>query len=192
MYQVLAFPLAFTASLPFFRLMTQAALVVTVLMGVVIMLVVRARRVTEGVSHPRLAFIRKIVFFGTAVALAVSGYTGLSSDVMYGWALWWHMAMAPMVIIGILMVGLLGAERSRLRWDVSLPGSLMFWLTLSCAIVAVGAILLCMLPVFGSNAQATLYTVHKYAALFVLCTFALHLCGSTKGRKGNQETGNRN
>jgi hypothetical protein len=187
MFQFLAIPLALVS--PFFILVKQAALVVTVLTGIVIILVVRARKGVEEDSHPKLALVRKVVYFGTAGALIVSGYTGLSSDVMHGWALWWHMAMAPMVIIGILMVGLLGAERARLKWDVTFPGNLTFWLTLSLAIVAVSAILLCMLPVFGSSDQATLYTIHKYAALFVLCTFTLHLCGCTGGRKGNTEEG---
>jgi hypothetical protein len=169
-----------------FRLVMMVALVLTALSGVLIILFVRARKIAQEVSYRKLALFRKVVYIGAAGALAVSGFTGLSSEVMSGWALWWHMAVAPMVIVGILMVGLLGAERASLRWDATFPGNVMFWVTLALAVVAISAILLCMLPVFGSNDQTTLYTIHKYAALFVLCSFTLHLCGCTRGKTAQE------
>jgi len=190
MYQFIAATTAIAPTGPF-RLVVLIALLLTVLSGVLIILLVRTRKVVQEVRHRKLALFRMIVYIGTAGALAVSGFTGLQQGIMSGWALWWHMAVSPMIIIGILMVGLSGAERASLRWDATFPGNVMFWLTLSMTVVAVGAILLCMLPVFGSSDQATLYTIHKYSALLVLCSFVLHMCGCTPGkrREGNQESG---
>lgn len=187
MFQLAPAPILTVLTEPF-RLAVLVALAVTTLSGLLIIILARVRKVAEQVTPPRLATLRKVVYSVTAVAIAVSGLTGLSEGMISGWALWWHMAVAPLIISGILMVGLLGAERASLRSHAYCARNIMFWLTLSLSVVAIGSILLCMLPVFGSDDQATLYKLHKYSALFLLCAFVLHLCGCIPG-KPEKESG---
>ena len=116
----------------------------------------------------------------------------LLSGEVAGWALLAHLLVAPLFIVGLTLVVIVRAERSRFGRADSAAGSglhsgqkITFWIGLVLGLVTVSSMLAAMLPVFGYAKQQALIDIHRISALalvilVVVSAFASLATGQAK------------
>ena len=111
--------------------------------------------------------------------LGVTGFRdGLGGQAMSGWWMWTHMATAPLFLVGLTALALLGAERFRFGPD-TIPAQwihkVSFWLVLTLGLVTLVSIQISMLSTIPHEQQAWFHGLHRYASLAFLAALVVHL-----------------
>jgi len=151
---------------------------------------------TVGAKPRPLPAWDRLVYLGTWGTLLVLGGTGLFAILgggfgsLGGWALFFHFGAAPAFIIALLLLVFTWGERCRFgmptdqacgRFDARI--AVLFWVATALGFVAIAAIMASMLPLFSSEAQHTLYFVHRFSALALIVVMILHGLAMFRARR---------
>jgi len=135
--------------------------------------------------------IYAVTMFGLCV-LALTGFVGwFAFGRLGGWLLFVHVLGTPVFVIGLTILAVVWAEKS--RFADSAPGGFSsgqkaaFWAFLLLGFVAIVSMLAAMLPVFGYDWQQTLCAVHRYNALGLVAVAVVHACLTLPPRPGKTE-----
>ena len=165
----------------FFRVLCIIALIAAVLLA----LAAAARRRTTEAAAPRPRLWQTFAYLLLLLSILGLALTGLPGVILAGVGslvgikLWLHFAAAPVFISMLLVVLIAWGERNRFdappdTTPFSRGSRVLFWVMAVCGFVAIAAIVLSMSPFFSSDAQHTLYAVHRYAALFTVAAAIPH------------------
>ena len=153
----------------------------------------------------RYSWFERTVHLVLAVGFVDLAVTGFGGAVLFGgmggWLLWWHFAGAGVFVVALTLAVLRWSYPNRFgphdwEWAKAAGGYLhrpatpppagrfdagqkaFFWLSSTTALVCVGAILLGMFPLFGTDGQSALVRVHRYTALALLVMVLVHAYAS--------------
>jgi hypothetical protein len=159
------------------------------------LLIVAADLVIRLVLHPKreeieapaatgpFRWLRVLVNLVGLVALVLVASTGFSAlltndNVMTGDRLIWHVGTAPAFACAAVAVALFWGHRNRFStadgsrlispgtWATPLR-KLFFWLAVALTVPTLISILAAMYPIFASDEQQNLVSIHRYCALFL-------------------------
>ena len=122
---------------------------------------------------------------GIGLAVTGIGTFVLGSPPMTHWMLMAHVAAAPVFAVGLALVALTWAERSRFGETGSRQGCFskaLLWLILLCGLVVLLSGVVPMTPVFGTNGQHLLYLIHRYSGIAITVIVILHLLSLKSAR----------
>mgnify|MGYP001586559827 CR=1 FL=1 len=130
----------------------------------------------------KLAYAAVLV---SVVVLTISGIGtfALGNAPMTHWVLMLHVSAAPLFALGLALLSLTWAARSRFDGDSSQQGcaaKALFWLILLSGLVVILSGVLPMTPLFGTHGQHTLYLTHRYSAMVLTAAVVLHFIARTK------------
>jgi len=168
-----------------FRALTLISLPLVIAAIVIHAVIIRPRRAAETTAAPCPRRWEIAAYLLLLVGILMLALTGLSGVILHGpaslagWKLWLHFASAPLFIIMLLLVVIAWGERSRFDTPAdatpfSTGSRILFWLVAFCGFAALLTIVLSMAPIFSSDAQHTLYAIHRYAALFTVLAVIAH------------------
>ena len=134
---------------------------------------------------------RKKVAYGVLLAglipLAATGIGtfALGKAPMTHWVLMAHVSAAPIFAVGLALMALIWADRSRFGSGSSRRrGSTktLFWLILASGLVVILTGVVPMTPLFGTPGQHALYLTHRYSAIVLAVAVSLHLLSLRRRR----------
>ncbi|NLF70251.1 MAG: hypothetical protein GX575_14525 [Candidatus Anammoximicrobium sp.] len=143
-----------------------------------------------------------LVYLGTLASVSVLAITSvvamIQSGILGGWWLFLHMVGAgaftfvlPVLAVTWCEAHRWGCPRQPSGGEDQPPPSrflglakAMFWLILIGGLVAIGTMILSMLPVFGTDGLVLLLDIHRYAGLAVVVATVLHLYAALLPRFG--------
>lgn len=135
----------------------------------------------------RCAKIAYGIMLAGGIGLAATGIGTflLGTPPMTHWMLMAHVSAAPLFAIGLALMALTWAERSRFGGDGSGQGCFskaLLWLILLCGLVVLLSGVVPMTPVFGTGGQHLLYLIHRYSAISLTVIVAFHLLSLRRTR----------
>ena len=180
----------------FFRALCIIALLAAILLAFAA--VARRRRTDVSPAPlPRLwQTLAYLLLLLSVLALALTGLPGVifaGVGSLVGIKLWLHFAAAPVFIAMLLVVLIAWGERNRFdaphdTTPFTRGSRLLFWTMTVCGFTAIAAIVLSMSPFFSSDAQHTLYALHRYAALFTVAAAIPHAVSVVARRRASART----
>ncbi len=142
-----------------------------------------------GIGWGRAASL--LLLLGVLAQTATSFAAEWLGSQVSGWTLLAHVALSPILLLGLVLVVFLRAEHNRLdrtsRHGLSVPQRLLFWIVLPLAILVVGTTFAAMLPLFGYATLRWLIEVHETCGLLLLIATGLHLLAALGGSKAEVE-----
>ena len=164
-----------------FITLTIIGLVVT-LVGIPLHYLVVGARAKTSVGHPSSpGILTKLIYLVTllsVVFLTATGFlpTFFIGHPLTGYPLVLHCIIAPVFVLGLVILALLWAGRSRFNNAPISPWAhkLFFWLIILLALPVTLSIALAMFPWYGTASQRFLLRLHQYSALFLVLFVMWH------------------
>ena len=142
---------------------------------------------------------RRLAYGLTAAGLVVLAGTGFAGWLMHGevggWLLVAHMVAGPVFTVGLVMLGVMFAERcagietgdsTHSGADRGVRGwqRAVFWVVLVLGLVGIVTILGAMTPVFGYDGIKTLYAIHRISGVGLVGVAGVHIALLAMPRRG--------
>jgi cytochrome b subunit of formate dehydrogenase len=133
-------------------------------------------------SIPRLGKLAYAALLLSGLVLAVTGIGtfALGRAPMSHWVLMLHASVTPLFALGLAVLALTWAGRSRFDGDLSWQNGVartLFWLILLAGLIVILSGVVPMTPVFGTHGQHLLYLIHRYSAIVLTAALVLHWLG---------------
>lgn len=130
----------------------------------------------------RPADLGKLAYAAVVVAGVVLAATGVGTYAfgktpLTHWILMLHVSAAPLFALGLALLSLTGAARTRAGNGSKQPSRFaqtLFWLILLGGLVLILSGIAPMTPLFGTDGQHLLYLIHRYSGIALTIVVALH------------------
>jgi formate dehydrogenase subunit gamma len=154
---------------------------------------VQVKQADREAGHPRaMKPLEKRAHEIAGAGFLVTAVTGFGSKYILGtlggWNLLVHMYGAGLLLVGLVLVTIVWADRCRfgVETGLNLGQKLVFWISLALGLAIMLSMLLAMVPLYGTAGQHVLLYIHEYCGLLFLVVMIVHTVVSLAARRAQR------